>query len=210
MDMRLTFNEVVSDYDRMRLLYVNELFDDALQFSSLNSNQKALEIGIGTGQATLPFLKTGCKLTAIELGDKLAAFSKEKFSEFVNFDVINNDFETVTLENNSYDFVYSASAFQWIRQEIGYPKIHSLLKSGGVLALFWHRLIPAQEYAHVKAAIGKVYDKYRQSFEKVPQIPQQHTEEIRLKTVDIIKGYGFTDVTLKSYHRTVMYNAEIG
>ncbi len=104
MDMRLTFNEVVSDYDRMRLLYVNELFDDALQFSSLNSSQKALEIGIGTGQATLPFLKTGCKLTAIELGDKLAAFSKEKFSEFENFDIINDDFETMPLENNSYDF----------------------------------------------------------------------------------------------------------
>lgn len=205
MDMRLTFNEVASEYDRMRPLYVEELFDDALQYSGLNGSQKALEIGIGTGQATLPFLKTGCKLTAIELGDKMAAFSKAKYSEFENLDIINDDFETIALENDHYDFIYSAGAFQWIQQDIGYRKIHSLLKSEGVMALFWHRLIPAEEYAHVQAAIDKVYDKYGHLFQ---EIPQQHNGENRMEKVDIIRGYGFTDVMMKTYHQTQVYDSE--
>ena len=75
MDLRLTFNEDASNYDKFRPTYIDEMYKDVIGFSSLNSSKSALEIGIGTGQATLPFLKTGCKVTAIELGDKLAQFS---------------------------------------------------------------------------------------------------------------------------------------
>lgn len=54
----------------------------------------ALEIGIGTGQASLPFLQTKCKLAAIELGEKLAEFSRRKFASFSNFEVVNIDIES--------------------------------------------------------------------------------------------------------------------
>ena len=77
MDLRLTFNEVPEEYDRLRPQYPDTLSVDVIQYSALDKTKKALEIGIGTGQATLPFLKTGCELTAIELGDKLAEFSKK-------------------------------------------------------------------------------------------------------------------------------------
>ncbi len=55
MDLRLTFNMDAPTYDRFRPTYTNELFDDVIRFSSLDRNKRALEIGIGTGQATLPF-----------------------------------------------------------------------------------------------------------------------------------------------------------
>ena len=32
--------------------------------------------------------------------------------------------------------IYSAAAFQWINEEIGYPKVYDILKSGGVFARF--------------------------------------------------------------------------
>jgi 16S rRNA A1518/A1519 N6-dimethyltransferase RsmA/KsgA/DIM1 with predicted DNA glycosylase/AP lyase activity len=44
-----------------------------------------LEVGIGTGQATLPILETSCSLTAIELGYHLAEFSKCKFKNYKKF-----------------------------------------------------------------------------------------------------------------------------
>ena len=55
--------------------------------------KQALEIGIGTGQATLPILQTKCKLTAIEIGEKLAEYSRHKFVNFSNLEVVNIDFE---------------------------------------------------------------------------------------------------------------------
>jgi 16S rRNA A1518/A1519 N6-dimethyltransferase RsmA/KsgA/DIM1 with predicted DNA glycosylase/AP lyase activity len=153
MDLRLTFNEDAPNYDKLRPTYTDELFDDTIRFSSLSRNKRVLEIGIGTGQATLPFLKTGCKVTAIEIGDKLAQFSREKFTEFKSFEVINQDFESVQLDENAYDLVYSASAFHWIPQEIGLPKIYGLLKSGGVFAWFSIQPVPAQEHTHIHEAL---------------------------------------------------------
>ncbi|QWU16216.1 Methyltransferase domain-containing protein [Paenibacillus sophorae] len=206
MDLRLKFNEDVLNYDKMRPTYVKELFHDVIQFSNLNNSKKALEIGIGTGQATLPFLYTGCKVTAIELGESLANFSAEKFSEFANFNVINHDFESVALDHNHYDLVYSATAFHWIPQEIGYTKVYQLLRNGGVLALFWNRPFPARK-GDLHTAMQKVYDKYRPLFKK-PILAHRHSEENCLEMVNTIKRYGFIDVSFKLYHRTRTFDAK--
>ncbi|MBK1813227.1 methyltransferase domain-containing protein [Clostridium sp. YIM B02505] len=226
MDLRLTFNEVASEYDRMRPLYAEELFEDVIKYTDLDSSKNALEIGIGTGQATLPFLKSGCKVTAIELGSKMAAFTKEKFSEFENFNVINDDFESIVLENNSYDLIYSASAFQWINPQIGYPKVLELLKSGGAFAKFSHSLYQEEEFAAVASAMDKVYDKYRNDFYTDPRIsldkvhegykkvltsmnpPSPHNKERSLEHANWIKQYGFSDVIYKCYHQTLTYDSE--
>lgn len=213
MDLRLTFNEDAPNYDRLRPTYTDELFDDVIRFSKFNSSTKALEIGIGTGQATLPFLKTGCKITAIEIGDKLAQFSREKFKEFKSFEVINQDFESVQLDENAYDLVYSASAFHWIPQEIGIPKVYRLLKSGGVFAWFSIQPAPAQGHTFIHESLQKVYDRYSQFFgeEKPqldPQIKQQQLEKKRLGRFNALRQYGFIDVTDKFYYSTRTFNAK--
>lgn len=83
MDLRLTFNMDAQSYDRFRPRYTAELFEDVvIGYSNIDENATALEIGIGTGQATLPFLKTGCAVTAIEIGGRLAQFYREKFSGY--------------------------------------------------------------------------------------------------------------------------------
>lgn len=213
MDLRLTFNEDVSNYERLRPTYTDELFDDAIRFSSLSRNKRALEIGIGTGQATLPFLKTGCKVTAIEIGEKLAQFSREKFAEFKSFEVINQDFESVQLDENAYDLVYSASAFHWIPQEIGLPKVYELLKSGGVFAWFSTQPFPAQEHTHIHEALQIVYDKYSEFFGEQspqldPQVKQQQLEKKRLGRFNALRHFGFVDVTDKFYYGTRTFNAK--
>ena len=67
MDLRKTFNTDEYNYDRSRPGYPKELFDDIFDYVNLSENCNVLEIGIGTGQATLPFLKQGCNVTAIQL-----------------------------------------------------------------------------------------------------------------------------------------------
>jgi len=202
MDLRLKFNEDVLNYDKMRPTYVKDLYNDVIRFAELNGNKNALEIGIGTGQATQPFLNTGCILTAIELGESMAEFTKEKFSKFNNFNVVNSDFETVILNNNSYDLIYSATAFHWIPEAVGYTKVFNLLKSGGVMALFWNH--PAREEGEFEIAIQKVYDKYRTSIQSPVH---RFSEEKCLKITETIKKYEFIDVEYKLYHQTRYFNA---
>lgn len=88
MDLRTTFNTDEYNYDKSRPDYPIELFEDIFYYSNLCSGSIVLEIGIGTGQATLPFLQKGCNLTAVELGDRLAGYCKQKFSAYEKFNII--------------------------------------------------------------------------------------------------------------------------
>lgn len=121
MDLKLKFNEVTAEYDKWRPTYVPELYADIMAYSGIDQASRVLEIGIGTGQATLPILKTNCHLTAVEIGDELAAYTRTKFSRYKNLEIMNMAFENYECPDNSFDMVYSASAFHWIPEEIGYP-----------------------------------------------------------------------------------------
>jgi ubiquinone/menaquinone biosynthesis C-methylase UbiE len=211
-DLRLTFNEDVLSYERFRPTYTAELFEDVIHYSNLTSHKEALEIGIGTGQATLPFLSTGCHLTAIELGDKLAQFTREKFAQFQGFKVINQDFESVELKENTYDLIYSASAFHWIPVEIGLPKVYRLLKSGGVFAWFSNQPAPAQEHIKIHEEFQKVYRKHSKYFGDASPVTslemrQKEAEDKRRKRFDLLQQYGFVDVMDQLYFGSRLYDA---
>ncbi len=203
MDLRTTFNEEAANYDKYRPTYCKELFDDVICFSGINDINTALEIGIGTGQATLPILKTGCKVTAIELGKDLSEYSKQKFSTYSNFEIINTDFEKYE-DTHKYDFIYSATAFHWVPAEIGYPKVFQHLKSRGTLALFWNRPFAARDSDPLHVEIQKIYAQYRPSSKKL----QEYSENDCEKIAEIIRQYGFVDVTFKLYHQTREFDAK--
>jgi len=203
MDLRFTFNEDVVNYDKMRPTYVGALFKDVIRFSGLDSGKNVLEIGIGTGQATALFLQTGCKLTAIELGENMAAFAQHKFAGFDNFSVINSDFESIKLENESYDLIYSATAFHWIPQELGYTKVFDLLKGGGTLALFWNH--PSMEQNELYTKMQETYSKYQPGDRGTVH---KFSEDKCIEIADTIKSYGFADVECKLYHSERVFDAQ--
>ena len=203
MDLRLTFNEVPSDYDKWRPTYVPELYEDILAYINITPESRLLEVGIGTGQATLPFLKMGCHVTAVELGGDLAAFTKNKFSAYENLEIFNTAFEDFACSDNSFDLAYSASAFHWIPEEMGYSKIFRLLKSGGVFARFANH--PYRENSPMHRAIQGVYEKYF----PVPNFPpQRYNAEMAEQNASIGIKYGFSDIQSRVYHRMRMFNAE--
>jgi ubiquinone/menaquinone biosynthesis C-methylase UbiE len=203
MDKRFTFNEDVKNYDKWRPTYCNELFNDIIQYSELNQNKKAIEVGIGTGQATVPFLMTGCDVTAIELGKNLAEYSKEKFKEYKNFSVYNTSFEDFECDDNSYDILYSATAFHWIPEEIGYPKALKLLKNDGTLALFWNKPCVYREDDLLHQKIQSIYQKYRPSDDKFIENDTERYNKIS-KTIE---SYGFRDLVVKLYHLKRIFNS---
>lgn len=127
--LSLTFNEDAENYDRWRPGYVPKLFERIMSACDPGGTKRALEIGIGTGQATEPILKAGYHVTAVEVGDRLADYTRQKFAAYPNFHVLNMAFEGFAGMPDTYDLVYSATAFHWIPEQIGYLKALELLKS---------------------------------------------------------------------------------
>lgn len=197
MDLRLKFNEDAYNYDKYRPTYPKDLFNDIMKFSGIRKKDKVLEIGIGTGQATLPFLQAGCDVTAIELGDKLAEYSRNKFALHNNIRIINSDFIDYEIDENTYDLIYSATAFHWIAPERGYDKSKKILKSGGAIALFWNHPYPNRLDDEVNQANRRIYDKYCPSDKPISEFTADDCQ----KRLDELRQYGFIDITSKLYHR---------
>ena len=115
--------------------------------------------------------------------------------------MLNSDFENVNLKNDNYDLIYSATAFHWIPQEVGYVKVFDLLKSGGVIALFWNH--PSRADDALDSAIQEVYNKYEPTNNSAIH---RYSEEKCLETAETIKKYGFVDVEYKLYHQTRIFD----
>jgi len=59
--LRATFNEDAARYDRVRPGYPAQLFSDLAMFAGIGPGVRVLEIGCGTGQFTLPWLRTAVR-----------------------------------------------------------------------------------------------------------------------------------------------------
>ncbi len=197
MERRMTFDLDPANYDRQRPGYAEELFRKIIHYSGLNGSMRALEIGVGTGLATGPILETGCSVTAVEAGENLAAYVGAKFAGRTNFHVVHTDFEMFEPEER-FDLIYSATAFHWIPEELGYAKVLRLLKPGGVVALFWNRPFAANPDDALHGEIQKIYRKVRPS---EPE-PVEFTQRDCQKTLDALARYGFMDIKCKLFYRT--------
>ena len=91
-----TFDTVASTYEKLRPRYNDELYKMLFDYIPIKESSDVVEVGIGGGQATWPVLKTGCKLTAVEYGEQFSALCRDKFRDYLDFNVITNKFEMVS------------------------------------------------------------------------------------------------------------------
>ncbi|BBF42294.1 methyltransferase [Lachnospiraceae bacterium KM106-2] len=197
MELRRTFNKDAYLYDEYRPEYPDELFTDIISYTHIERGSKLLEIGVGTGQATRPFLELGCDIIGIELGDQLSSYVRDKYKDYDNFKVINDDFMSYPIEENSYDFIYCATAFHWLPKEEAYTKIRRALKKDGTLALFWNHPYPNREDDRSNLANQRIYQKYRPSDEKQIEFSEKDCNKYRDELVE----FGFQKVESKLYRR---------
>jgi len=197
------------------LEYPEELFVDIIQYSGPGKGKKALEIGAGTGKATVPFLESGYVVTAVELSKNMTEFLLEKFKDYRNFNVITSTFEDVSLDDSDYDLIYAATSFHWVDPEVGCPKVFRLLKKGGVFALFRGNPVSA-EGEEIYEEIQTVYEKYYYCYYASKERPVGKSRDDLLKPLELrrkfgfdsMERYGFSDVAIKLYDSSRTYSAD--
>ncbi len=204
-----TFDTVASIYEKLRPGYNDELYKMLFDYIPVDKSSNVVEIGIGGGQATLPILKTGCKLTAVEYGEQFSALCRDKFKDYPDFNVITNKFENVDFENDAYDLVYSASAFHWIPEEIGYKKVFAMLKKGGAFARFANHPYRDKGNPALSAAMDEIYDKYYNKYHnKKRELLTEYSEKQAADRAMIAEKYGFTDIRYALFYRERVFTAK--
>lgn len=203
-----TFDTSVDLYEKYRDCYVDEIYRDVFRYKPIDSSSSLVEVGIGTGHATLPFVQTGASVTAVEYGKNLAAFCRVKFRDYPNLTVVNQKFEDYTCADGTIDLVYSASAFHWIPEETGYTKVYSMLKPGGVFARFANHPGYDPENSALFDAIQEVYKAYAPYRQKPYSRPVLYSEQNAKDRALVAEKYGFTDIAYKMYHSTRTFTAD--
>lgn len=94
-------------------------------------------------------------------------------------------------------------------EEIGYPKVFSILKSGGVFAKFANHPFRAKDDPALTEEIDRIYAEYYYKFHNQKQeVPKEYSEEQAKQRALIAEKYGFTDIRYSMFFRTRTFSAE--
>ncbi len=135
---RVLFGDDVAAYEHGRPPYPARVFELLRSVGALEPGCRVVEIGPGTGVATVELLGAGAAVTAVELSDALADRLEERFGG-LGLSVVRAAFEQADLPDGSFDLVASATAFHWVvPTDEGLARCADLLRPDGWLALWWN------------------------------------------------------------------------
>ncbi|HJQ28761.1 MAG TPA: class I SAM-dependent methyltransferase [Rubrobacter sp.] len=207
--LRTTFDEAAVLYDEVRPGYPDQLFDDVVSLSGIPLEGRILEIGCGTGQATLPFARRGYRILCIELGENMAALARRNLELYPQVHVRTGDFEQVSLQERAFDLAISATAFHWLDPAVAYPKVARSLVPGGAISLFWNVHVHSDAGEGFFEAAQRIYER------EAPEIvgPEDYKglprpDEVPDRTGEIQDTGLFGGVITRSYLWDATYDAE--
>jgi SAM-dependent methyltransferase len=139
-ERRLVFGEVADLYDRHRPSYPDRLIDDLVALARLDGSQAVLEVGAGTGKATLMFAARGIPVVAVEPSAEMAAVARRNCRAYPDVEIEQSDFEQWDPGDRRFPLLLSAQAWHWVRPAAGYANARRVLSPQGILAAFWNRV----------------------------------------------------------------------
>ena len=155
--LRSTFDGAAPLYDEVRPGYPEALFDDVASLSVIPSRGRILEIGCGTGQATVPLARRGYGVLCIEFGETLAVVARRNLAGYPGVEVRVRAFEAYPVAEEAFDLAVSATAFHWLDPAVALPKVARSLKPGGAIALFWNEHVRSERNEGFFEAAQRIY-----------------------------------------------------
>ncbi len=147
-------------YDQVRPRYPDALFEVLIEQTELRRGSKLLEIGPGPGTATEPMAELGYAITAVERSAEMTKAARNNLARYPKVNIVTADFEDVELPGASFDLVYVANSFPWLKPEVRFQKPHELLKSAGHLALIHTNYLSDGRGDAFYKASQPIYDEY--------------------------------------------------
>jgi SAM-dependent methyltransferase len=154
---RVRFGDAAELYDAVRPRYPEPLFDDLVTLAGIQPAARVLEIGCGSGQASVPLARRGYRILCLEPSEPLAVIARRNLASYPFAQVHTDTFEGWPLERGAFDLVVSATAFHWVEPSIAYAKAAAVLRPGGALALWWSHHVRGAADAGFFDAVQEVY-----------------------------------------------------
>ena len=148
------FGEVAELYDAGRSGYAEAMAAEVLAYAA-PGDRAAVEVGAGTGKATMPFAALGIPLVCVEPDARMAEVLRRHTAGYPNVRVEEHDFEQWQPGGRRYGLLFAASAWNFLDRDRRWDLAHAALAPGGAMALIFgpHGIHDAALRAEL-AAIG--------------------------------------------------------
>ncbi len=133
-----SFDRIAHQYDRARPTYPDSIFDRMIGFAGIDSSARVLEVGTGTGKATVPLARRGFRILGLEPGSSLAEIARARLADYSNAEVQTVSFEDWQPPSGVFALAFAAQAFHWLAPAERLPKFARVLRRAGALAVFGH------------------------------------------------------------------------
>jgi SAM-dependent methyltransferase len=206
---RQTFDEVPELYDRARPQYPSQLFSDLVKLSGLSTGARVLEIGCGTGQATIPLAERGFNVVCIELGEGLAAIARRRLARYPCVEIVSGQFERWEHNGPPFDAVAAFTAFHWIDPAVRYEKSHSVLKPMGILAIVATKHVLPEDGDPFFAEVQEDYNTlYAEGHTREAPVAPPRPDLVPDLGADIAASGLFRNVAVRRYLWDVTYTGD--
>jgi ubiquinone/menaquinone biosynthesis C-methylase UbiE len=170
------YKGIAVTYDEIRPSYPEKLIQDVILKTGIKEGDRLLEIGPGTGKATVQFAEKGFAIHGVELGEDMAEVFRAKCANYPQVSIEVAPFEE--WENpggEKYDMIYCAQAFHWLDASVKYKKCHKYLKDDGFLVLFWYNPISSElaKTHEIEEKAEKIIEKYSKSHDSQGEKPER-------------------------------------
>jgi SAM-dependent methyltransferase len=205
-----SFDQIAEDYDRYRPGYPGALVDYVISAGQVPPGGRIVEVGSGTGKATLPFAERGYAIWCIEPGANLAAGAQRKLRHYEQVHFVHARFEDWPLPGEAsaprFDLLISGQAFHWVPQEIGHRKAAQTVRPGGAVALFWNRQLPLAE--PLESEIQAVYRRwYQPAVNNLQFSAERLMAEAEEEAAQMRATGSYAQVILQTFPWTARYTA---
>ena len=151
---RLAFGHVAELYDRMRPPLPVRAIDHVLAAGRLGPGALVVEIGAGTGKATVELARRDLRVLALEPDAEMARVLEANCAPWPGVRVARVEFECWEADEPARAIV-SANAWHWLDPRDRWARAHRSLAAGGLLAAIW--TLPEWSRCPLRSKLGRVY-----------------------------------------------------
>jgi SAM-dependent methyltransferase len=171
--LKVTFESRADEYHAARPDYPDELYEALVASAGLRRGARLLEVGCGTGKATIPLAARGFVITALEPGPRLAAAARTNLAGYNGVRVVQTPFEAWRPSADArLDLVYAATAWHWVDPAVGYDLAWHCLRPGGHLAVWTAQHVLPDDGDPFFLQIQDVYDEIGESLPRDDYFPK--------------------------------------
>ncbi len=126
-----------------------------MSLAAVPGARRVVEIGCGTGKASVLFARRGLGVVGVEPSPTMAAIARAHLAAFIDRTVSVAKFEEWEARPANADIVAAAQSWHWLDPDVALPKVARVLRRPGALAVFANT--PGPNDTDLRSELDAVY-----------------------------------------------------